>query len=41
MDDCFREGDSFSFGFREQIEVIVRKRELRARLNLQVLPKIG
>ena len=36
-----RESDIFPIGFNEFFEEMVRKRELRARLNLQVVPKTG
>ena len=46
-DDIFREGyidsesDIFPIGFNELFEEMVRKHELRARLNLQIAPKTG
>jgi hypothetical protein len=46
-DDTFSEGyidresDIFQIGFNELFEKMVRKRELRARLNLQIAPKTG
>ena len=40
-DDIDRESDIFPIGFNEFFEEMVRKRELRARLNLQVVPKTG
>ena len=46
-DDIFSEGyidrerDIFPIGFNELFEEMVRKRELRARLNLQLVPKTG
>ena len=46
-DDIFSEGyidresDIFPIGFNELFEEMVRKHELRARLNLQIVPKTG
>ena len=46
-DDIFREGyidsesDIFPIGFNELFEEMFRKCELRARLNLQLVPKTG
>ena len=46
-DDIFSEGyidresDIFPIGSNELLEEMVRKRELRARLNLQLVPKTG
>ena len=46
-DDIFGEGyidrerDIFPIGFNELFEEMFRKRELRARLNLQLVPKTG
>jgi hypothetical protein len=36
-----RESDIFLIGFNELFEEMVRKHELRARLNLQIAPKTG
>ena len=36
-----RESDIFQIGFNELFGKMVRKRELRARLNLQIAPKTG
>ena len=36
-----RESDIFPIGFNELFEEMVRKHELRARLNLQLVPKTG
>ena len=40
-DDLDRESDIFPIGFNEFFEEMVRKRKLRARLNLQVVHKTG
>lgn len=41
MDDTFEDCNLFYNGFREEWEALVRKRALRARLNLKVVPKTG